>query len=136
MAARILVVSPDQNLIQLLGQAMSREGHEVLLAKNPIDGQRRMGIDRPQLTFLDLGEDSGDPTDIVRRLRWKGPVFLISGVTGAGTDELKQAVMRYLEEHPRAQVPAESSAASPSLDLLFCTNRSCWVSTSAWRISR
>ena len=41
--------------------------------------------------------------DIVRRLRWKGPVFLVSGATGAGTDALKQAVMRYLEEHPRPQ---------------------------------
>jgi GTP-binding protein len=40
--------------------------------------------------------------EIVRRLRWKGPVYQISGATGAGTDELKQAVMRYLEEHPRA----------------------------------
>jgi len=47
--------------------------------------------------------------DIVRRLRWKGPVLLISGATGAGTDELKQAVMRYLEEHPRA--PAKGAAA-------------------------
>jgi hypothetical protein len=30
-----------------------------------------------------------------------GPVLRISGATGAGTEELKQAVMRYLEEHPR-----------------------------------
>jgi GTP-binding protein len=45
--------------------------------------------------------------DLVRRLRWKGPVFLISGATGAGTDALKQAVMRYLDEHPR---PARSQA--------------------------
>jgi len=37
----------------------------------------------------------------VRRLRWKGKVLLISGATGAGTEELKQAVMHYLEEHPR-----------------------------------
>ena len=40
--------------------------------------------------------------EIVRRLRWKGPVMRISGATGAGTDELKAAVMRYLEQHPRA----------------------------------
>jgi GTP-binding protein len=39
--------------------------------------------------------------DIVRRLRWKGPVFRVSGATGAGTEDLKQAVMRYLEAHPR-----------------------------------
>jgi GTP-binding protein len=46
----------------------------------------------------------------VRRLRWKGRVFLISGVTGEGTEELKQAVMRYLEEHPRAPATAAATA--------------------------
>jgi GTPase len=35
---------------------------------------------------------------IVRRLRYKGPVFRISGATGEGTRELCQAVMRELEE--------------------------------------
>jgi GTP-binding protein len=36
--------------------------------------------------------------DIVRRLRWKGPTYRISGVTGAGTKELMQDVMRLIEE--------------------------------------
>jgi GTP-binding protein len=36
--------------------------------------------------------------DIVRRLRWKGPVFHISGVTRQGTQQLCQAVMRRLDE--------------------------------------
>ena len=35
--------------------------------------------------------------DIVRRLRYKGPVFRISGATGEGTAALCQAVMRELE---------------------------------------
>ncbi len=35
--------------------------------------------------------------EIVRRLRYKGPVFRISGATGAGTRELCQAIMRELE---------------------------------------
>ncbi|MEA2621873.1 MAG: pilus assembly protein CpaE [Chloroflexota bacterium] len=69
MPSRILVVSPDPNLVSLLGQAMSREGHEVLLAKNPADGQRRIGVDRPALTFLDMGQEGGDATDTVGRLR-------------------------------------------------------------------
>ena len=34
--------------------------------------------------------------EIVRRLRWKGPVFRISGATRAGTKELCQAIMRRL----------------------------------------
>lgn len=38
--------------------------------------------------------------EIVRRLRFKGPVFRVSAATGAGTERLCQAVMTYLEEHP------------------------------------
>lgn len=36
--------------------------------------------------------------DIVRRLRWKGPTYRISGVTKQGTKELMQDVMRLIEE--------------------------------------
>jgi len=36
--------------------------------------------------------------EIVRRLRYKGPVFLISAATGRGTRELAEAVMRFLEQ--------------------------------------
>ena len=46
--------------------------------------------------------------EIVRRLRWKGPVCRISGVTRQGTQELCQAVMRRLDdiaaEAPRVPV--------------------------------
>jgi GTPase len=48
--------------------------------------------------------------DIVRRLRWRGPHFLISGATGEGTKRLCQAVMRLLDEHQRA---ARARASSP-----------------------
>jgi GTP-binding protein len=56
-----------------------------------------------KIDLLEGAEAARRAKEIVRRLRWKGPVFLVSGVTGAGTDALKQAVMRYLEAHPRAQ---------------------------------
>lgn len=36
--------------------------------------------------------------DIIRRLRWKGPVFEISGLARQGTDKLCQAIMTRLEE--------------------------------------
>jgi len=57
--------------------------------------------------LLDPKEAQKRAKDIARRLRWKRPLFLISGATGAGCEELKQAVMRFLESHPR-----ESRAAS------------------------
>jgi GTP-binding protein len=36
--------------------------------------------------------------DIVRRLRWKGPVYRISGLARQGTDVLCQDIMKRLEE--------------------------------------
>ncbi len=55
---------------------------------------------------------------IVRRLRYRGPHFLISGATGEGTKRLCQAVMRLLEQHDRparvrASSPADASASQP-----------------------
>ena len=38
---------------------------------------------------------------IVRRLRWKSQVFVISAISGAGCAELVQAVMNYLDSLPR-----------------------------------
>ena len=52
------------------------------------------------LNKIDLvppAELDGRCREIVRRLRFKGHVFRISGATGAGTRELCQAVMRFLD---------------------------------------
>ncbi|HEV8017435.1 MAG TPA: GTPase ObgE [Steroidobacteraceae bacterium] len=56
--------------------------------------------------------------DIVRRLRWRGPHFLISGATGQGTKQLCQAVMRLLDEQAlaaraRASSPEDADASRP-----------------------
>ena len=48
--------------------------------------------------------------EIVRRLRHRGPHFLISAATGQGTRELAQAVMRFLEERS-AEAAAQAKAA-------------------------
>jgi GTP-binding protein len=45
--------------------------------------------------------------EIVRRLRFRGRHFLISGATGAGTPELVQAVMSFLEQTQRAAEAAQ-----------------------------
>jgi GTP-binding protein len=42
--------------------------------------------------------------DIARRLRYRGPRFLISAATGRGTRELAEALMQFLEtQHARAR---------------------------------
>jgi len=60
-----------------------------------------------KIDLVDPGELDRRCRDIVRRLRFKGPVFRISGATGQGTRELCQAVMRYLDEHRPGVDPRE-----------------------------
>jgi len=60
-----------------------------------------------KLDLMPAAEGEKRCKEIVRRLRWKGPVFRMSGATRAGTQELCQAVMRRLDElaaeSPRAE---------------------------------
>jgi len=51
-----------------------------------------------KIDLLPPGEREERCAQIVRRLRFKGPVFRISGATGEGTRELCQAVMQHLEK--------------------------------------
>ncbi len=47
-----------------------------------------------------------------RRLRWSGPSFEISGLTGEGCAELCRAIWEHLERH-REPIPAEAAAEPP-----------------------
>jgi GTP-binding protein len=58
-----------------------------------------------KLDLLPADEAEKRCKDIVKRLRWKGPVFRISGLARQGTESLSQAVMRRLEE-----IAAEAAA--------------------------
>src|ERR1700721_448706 len=53
-----------------------------------------------KIDLLEPAEVERRSKDIVRRLRWKGPVMRISGATGAGTADMKQGGMGFLEGTP------------------------------------
>jgi GTP-binding protein len=61
-----------------------------------------------KIDLVPAGELDTRCRDIVRRLRFKGPVFRISGATGQGTRELCEAVMAHLDRtRVEAAPPAE-----------------------------
>lgn len=63
-----------------------------------------------KLDLLPPAEGEKRCREIVRRLRWKGPVYRISGATRQGTQELCRDVMRHLEATTQpAQANAEAS---------------------------
>jgi GTPase len=64
-----------------------------------------------KLDLLPADEAEQRCKDILRRLRFKGPVFRVSGATGAGTDALKNALMARLEAMNQEEAAARESGA-------------------------
>jgi GTP-binding protein len=60
--------------------------------------------------LLEADERDKLTKSIVRRLRWKGPVFVISAISGAGCSELVHAIMNYLDSLPAVAIHAEDEA--------------------------
>lgn len=79
-------------------------------SKDLADKPRWLVLNKSDLLPQDEAEKLAK--DIVRRLRYKGPRFLISGATGAGTRELCDAVMQFLEQRRAAAAEAARSAAT------------------------
>ncbi|MGH8218660.1 MAG: Obg family GTPase CgtA [Steroidobacteraceae bacterium] len=59
--------------------------------------------------LLPAGDAERRAQDIARRLRYRGPRFLISAATGQGTRELTEAVMRFLEGGAKPREAVSSS---------------------------
>ncbi|MFA6616303.1 MAG: GTPase ObgE [Hydrogenophaga sp.] len=63
-----------------------------------------------KLDMVPAEERAARVKDIVKRLRWKGPVFEISALTREGCEPLVQAIYQYLHaEYLAAQPPAEEA---------------------------
>ena len=62
--------------------------------------------------LLPPDEAKAKAIEIARALDYRGPAFLISGATRAGTTDLTEAVMRFLET---AEVPAQGNLALPAV---------------------
>ena len=61
------------------------------------------------LNKVDMIEESERPKrvkDFIKKFKWKGPVFEISGLTGQGCRELCFAIQQYLDEQ-KAKVDAQ-----------------------------
>jgi GTP-binding protein len=61
--------------------------------------------------LLPDAEAEARAADIARRLRYRGPLFVISAATGRGTRELAEALMRFIEE--RGSQAAAGAPAAP-----------------------
>ena len=69
MSGRILIVADDTNLQRLLGEALRRDGHEVIDAADGPAGLSRWAADRPHLVIVDAVLPGMDGFGVVERIR-------------------------------------------------------------------
>ena len=89
------IAPPDPDADPVAG---AREIVGELKKFSPDLAKKKRWIVLNKIDLLPPGEREKRCAEIVRRLRFKGPVFRISGATGEGTRELCQAVMQHLEK--------------------------------------
>ena len=69
MSSRILVVTDDTSLQRLLQNALSGDGHEILIVSFGSDAFRRWSVERADLVILDANVGGVDAFELVVRMR-------------------------------------------------------------------
>ena len=80
---------PIEN-VETITEELAKYGHDLL------EKERWLVLNK--VDVLPQEEAEKLCKSIVKKLRWKGRVFIISGLARQGLDELAQEAMRYLEE--------------------------------------
>jgi CheY-like chemotaxis protein len=81
--AKVLVVDDDRVVADMYSLALSRAGHEVLVANDGLAGLRLASTAEPDLVFLDIRMPKMDGIEVLRNLksvnRTKGiPIVMLS----------------------------------------------------------
>jgi len=63
-----------------------------------------------KIDMLPPDERNAHCAQIVKKLKWRGPVFYISGLAGVGTQELMAKIMTYLDATPIVEAPEVEEA--------------------------
>jgi GTPase len=100
-------ISPPDPEADPVKDARAIVGELKKFSKDLLDKPRWLVLNK--IDLLPEKEAAKLCADIVRRLRWKGPVYRISAATGQGTKELMQDVMRLIEETAAAKADEEAA---------------------------
>jgi DNA-binding response OmpR family regulator len=80
-ATRVLVVDDDPEVAFVLRRYLEAQGFEIAIANDTASARRAMQAPEFDLVLLDLGLPDGNGLTLVTelRLRWAGPVIIVSG---------------------------------------------------------
>lgn len=86
--ATLLAIDDEAQILTALGRGLRALGHEVVVARNGIDGLAAAAVHQPDMVVLDLRLPDISGIEVLRRLRaWSDvPVLMLSGI---GTREAR-----------------------------------------------
>jgi len=97
---RVLVVEDDEEIAEVLGRSLRKEGYEVRLSADGNEALDAAGVFSPDLVLLDLGLPGLDGVEVCRRLRAEGdvPILMLTarGETEDRVDGLDSGADDYL----------------------------------------
>ena len=85
--AKILVIDDAPGILDLLGNVLRREGHEVILAEHGRKGLQQFRQERPHVTILDFMMPDMGGLAVLKEIRTLDPKALVIILTGFGTEK-------------------------------------------------
>ena len=83
MKKHILVVDDESDIREMIGQFLSLQGFRTSIVASPLEAEKVVGIDPPDLIISDLQLEDSDGLRMIERLKAKAPktpIILLTGV--------------------------------------------------------
>jgi two-component system, OmpR family, KDP operon response regulator KdpE len=128
MTTRVLIVEDDKEMARLLQLDLQRNGYQVSVARNGLEGLRLFHDTRPNLVILDIGLPLMDGLTVCQRIRDLSDVPILmmtaNAVTEAdiaeglniGADEFMLKPLRGVEFHARINALLRRARVSDDID--------------------
>jgi CheY-like chemotaxis protein len=91
---RVLVVDDESIVRTLFEVLLARRGHTVTTAASVAEGRAACKANPPDVVILDMFMPDGSGVDLIRTLRQLSPQMRIIAITGGGTSEGFDVLLR------------------------------------------
>lgn len=90
----ILVVDDEQGIRDLMRDALSLEGHQVVCAQNGTEAIELLLSNKVDVVFLDIRMPKGDGLTALREIRRLNPALPVVMITGCGKRQVIDEAIR------------------------------------------
>lgn len=119
--ARILIVDDEDNVQFVLAQALRKQGHEILTARDGDDALRTLSSEKVDLVVTDLIMPNREGLETIQDIRLNWPDVKIVAMSGGGRSRNTKilALARKLGAHTILKKPFPMAEIVRTVDMLL-----------------